>query len=699
MLRILHKTILPALLKAAAWTLSLSLCTALAGCAPGAGPASSSASSSPNTSSPSSSSSSAPDHSSAAAGYSQEDLDSSWDSSAVSVLLGGTSDEGGAGVDISGSTVTISQAGTYLLSGSLADGQIVVDAGKDDLVRLVLNGVDAACSSSAPLFVKQAEKVVLILAQGSENSFSDGSDYVFEDGEDEPNAAIFSKDDLTVTGSGSLTVSGNYNSGITSKDSLVITGGTLQVTAVNHGIRGKDSVSILDGVFAIESGNDGIKSNNDTDADAGWVRVDGGSFTIVSGGDAIQAETDLTVTGGEFTVTSGGGADNAAPHTFAGNMGGKGMGDPPARPNRTAPGEADAAATATPIAPSGATDAKVAPEETAAETDSSAADDAAIDSFKGLKAGSSLSISGGNFILDCADDAVHANGNADISGGVFTIDTGDDGFHSGETLSISGGEIEIVRSYEGLEGSSVDLSGGSVALVSSDDGINAAGGNDASQAAGPFGGDQFGGGSHEIRIRGGFISVDASGDGVDSNGSIYQTGGTLLVSGPTNSGNGAFDYDSVCEISGGVAAVSGSSGMAQSPSSTSSQASLTVVYSSVQPGGTLASLTDSQGNLILAFAPVKDYQSLVITAPSLAQGESYSLFAGGSCSGNGFSGLYEEGEISGASQLCTVTLTDLSTRISDSGAAVSGGMGGMGGMGGGRGGRGSAPVFAAQSAV
>lgn len=562
-----------------------------------------------------------------------------------------------------------------MLSGSLEGGQIIVDVQKEDLVRLVLNGAAVSCTYSAPLYVKQADKVVLILAPESENSFSDGSSYLFGEGEDEPSAAIFSKDDLTITGSGALSVTGNYQNGITSKDDLVITGGQLTVSAVNHGIRGKDSVAVLDGVVSILSGNDGIKSANSTDEGKGWVCIDGGSFTIESAGDAIQAETDLTINAGSFSLTAGGGADNAEAHSeggYGGGPEGRGPGGAQQPPSGDLP---DAASLPTPepaAVSGGSAEASVGEENTP-------------DSFKGLKAGTLLTVNGGSFQLDCADDAIHANGDISIAGGSFSISTGDDGFHADETLLISGdetllisgGETDISRSYEGLEGSAVEISGGSVTLMASDDGVNAAGGSDGEE--GVFGADRFSSSDCFIRITGGSLWVDAGGDGLDSNGDIIMEGGTVLVNGPTNNGNGALDYAGEMTVSGGTLAAAGSSGMAQSPGSGSAQPSLTVFYSSSQPSGTLVSLTDPDGNLIFSFTPSKEYQSIVISTPQLATETSYTLSSGGSISGSTQNGLYEGGELSGAAKLCTAALTDTVSRISDSGSSVSGGMGGTGG--------------------
>ena len=188
----------------------------------------------------------------------------------------------------------------------------------------MLDNASISCSDSSPILVRQADKVKVTLAPDSQNTLSDGETYL-ED-EDNPDAALFSKDDLVVNGSGSLTVNGNYKHGIAGNDDLVITGGTFDITSKSHALRGKDSVSILDGTFTLTSEKDGIQASNTEDSTKGWVKIDGGSFVIRSSGDGIQTETDLTVNGGSFDIISGGGAENGSEHTTATMGGGMGGG-------------------------------------------------------------------------------------------------------------------------------------------------------------------------------------------------------------------------------------------------------------------------------------------------------------------------------------------------------------------------------------
>ena len=189
--------------------------------------------------------------------------------------------------------VTITQGGTYSLSGTLDDGQVIVNAGDLDQVEILLNGVHLTSSTSAPIYVMNADKTTLTLVEGTESVITDAESYVYEDATvDEPNAAIFSKDDLKINGTGSLIVNANYNNGIASKDDLDIKNGDITINAVNNGLKGKDSIEIDNGTFVINSGGDAIKSDNTTDTTKGWITINNGTFNINATGDGIQAETE-----------------------------------------------------------------------------------------------------------------------------------------------------------------------------------------------------------------------------------------------------------------------------------------------------------------------------------------------------------------------------------------------------------------------
>jgi hypothetical protein len=511
-----------------------------------------------------------------------------WDSSEViDIELNGNSITVSATdvATVDGSTVTITSAGTYRISGSLTDGQIIVDTDDKDSIRLILNGVDVSCSTSSPIYIIDAKKVIIILEENTENYVKDEAIYVFEDTtEDEPNAAIFSKSDFTIFGDGLLNVDGNYNDGIASKDGLIIKSGTIIVNSVDDGIRGKDYLIVKGGKITVNAGGDGMKSDNANDATAGYISIENGETTITSSGDSIQATTEVTITGGKITLTSGGGSN-------------------------------------TPI-----------------YSDISA---------KGIKANASVTINSGTITANSADDAIHSNDKITINGGSFVISTGDDGFHADSSLIINGGDITISKSYEGLESATITINNGRIHIKSSDDGLNVVGGNDASgfdpgpgmhpgQDAFTYSSDYY------LHIYGGYIYVDATGDGIDVNGVVEMTAGTLIINGPVANDNGALDFGSF-KITGGFLLAVGSSGMAQSPSSTSVQSSVLLNFRSSIKAGTLVTIQSSDGTVLFSFVPTKFFSSIAFSSPSLASGATYSVYSGGSMTGTAIDGLYTGG--------------------------------------------------------
>ncbi len=595
--------------------------------------------------------------------YDEDDYYSSWESTTATTIELNKDQISyeGSGVKVEGSKLTIQKAGTYVLSGTLADGSIIVNAEDKGTVRLVLNGIDINCSTSAPVYVKQAGKVVLSLEEGTTNRVTDGENYVLEDASsDEPNAAIFSKDDLTINGKGSLEVVANYNNAITSKDTLKLMEGTLQVVAADDGIMGKDAVIVKSGDVQITAEGDGIKTTNDTDETKGFVAIEDGRFNIIAGADGIQATTNIYIEEGNYTIQTGGGSANAVKkqNETMGHMG---------------RGQAKTNATSEVVDTTQTTTTTEATEEST--------------SHKGIKGSKAIYMSGGTFVLDTADDSIHSNDTAIISGGEISITSGDDGIHADTRLDIEGGTLNITKSYEALESSEINIKAGEINAVASDDGINVSGGNDTSTANGGFGQDQF---THtengKLTISGGTVFVDASGDGLDANGSIEMSGGTVIVNGPTNDGNASLDYDGNFNITGGILVAAGSAGMAQGPSSSSTQASVVMTYSSEKAAGELVHLEDSSGNTILTFAPSKNYRNVIISTPEIKTGESYEYYAGGSITGDSTNGLYEEtATYTKAGEAISFTPTDIVTYLSESGVTTGNSGFGPGGNGGGKG--------------
>lgn len=580
--------------------------------------------------------------SSAAIETSQNDTDTNDEIEHIdaTIVLGDNISVEGNGVTVSDNKVTITSSGTYSINGTLSDGQIIVNTEDQENVYLLLNGANITCSNSSPIYVMNAKNAIIVLADGTDNSITDGTSYILEDAEsDEPNAAIFSKDDLTIKGSGSLTVNGNYNNGITSKDDLKITGGNITVTSIADGLRGRDSITIKGGNITVNAKGDGIKSNNDEDIEKGYILIEDGTLNITAGEDGIQAETKATISGGNITISSGGGSVNSSTNTNDkamnpwGNWGGGTI---------------------------------------------SNKDKESSSSAKGIKAPSSIVIEGGIINIDSSDDSIHSNDSIVIKGGTIDLASGDDGIHSDSTLEINGGDINITKSYEGIESTKITISNGNISVVASDDGLNAAGGNDGSSTNGRIGQNNFMSSSNgSININGGNLVIDATGDGIDSNGSIKMTAGTVIVNGPTNNGNGALDYDSTFDITGGFFVAVGSAGMAQSPSTSSSQNSINLTVAS-QEAKTLIHIESESGDNILTFAPSKSYESIVVSSPEIKNNTNYIAYLGGSSNGTPKNGLYTDGTYTPGNKTISFTTSGTVTNAAQEGVSSGRNNGGFG---------------------
>lgn len=556
----------------------------------------------------------------------------------------------GTGASADGTALTITKKGTYVLTGTCVDGSVTVNISAEDKVQIVLDGLTLTAKEGAPLVIVQADKVFLTLAEGSVNTLSDGSNYALTAGDSTVDAAIFSKEDLTINGTGALTVNGNYKHGIVSKDDLVITGGTLTVSALSTAIDGKDSVRVSGNpVITVKAGTNGIRATNTEDAARGYIWIDSGTLTVNTGTDGMEAVTLLRIDGGTITLTTGGGSENASTKAdgsrndgwgmWGGYWGGYG--------------------------------------QTTSETDSASA--------KAIKCTNDIIITDGAISIDSSDDAIHANANVTVTGGMISAASGDDGIHADTDLTITGGNITITKSYEGLEATNIVFAGGKAYVTASDDGLNAAGGNDSSAFGGGMGGggrpgqNPFSGTTGTLTIAGGYLIVNASGDGVDSNGTLTVTGGVTLVSGPTNSGNGALDYQTSASITGGTFIACGASGMAQNFSDASQGCIMTNV--STQTASSPIAICDADGRVLASFTPMKAYQNVVISAPALKQGETYTICTGDIAQADEF-GYASGSSIENSTVLATVQLTSL---IYGGGmGGFGGGMGGPGGMGGSR---------------
>ena len=571
--------------------------------------------------------------------FTEREFDSSYnESNSVSVFLSdGGCTVSGSGAAADENSVVITEAGTYILSGKLSDGSVRISAGKDIKIQLVLNGVSVHNESGPAIYIQSADKVFITLAENSENTLSDGTSYNTADDGTTLDAALFSKEDLAVNGSGILNISGGYKHGIVSKDDLVITGGTINVTAEKVGLNGKDCVKIGGGIIDIKAGSDGIRSDNSEDSSRGYIYIADGNISITAENDGIQAETVLKISGGTIKISSGGGSSNASV-TSSGewNSGWKFAGG----------------------SLSGSTS------------------NISEESGKGLKSADTIKIVGGTMQIDSADDSLHSNNAVYISGGTIKAESGDDGIHADTSLIISDGSIEISKSYEGIESAEIEISGGTISIVSSDDGINAAGGADSSSVGGRPGQGMFSSDSGQITISGGYIFVNAAGDGIDSNGTLLVNGGITLVSGPTDSANGALDYEVSADVSGGVLIALGSSGMAQGFTSASSQGAILYNFAS-QSAGTPFAVVNEEGSVVASFTPPKAYQSATVTAPGIVCGGTYTLISGGTVNNADANGYTSDSTISGGNTLAEITMSE--NIYSSNGAGI--GMGNEPGMG------------------
>ncbi|MDE6426632.1 MAG: carbohydrate-binding domain-containing protein [Ruminococcus sp.] len=572
--------------------------------------------------------------------FSNRDLNPDYSAPDTTInLIGDSATVNGAGVTVDGSKVTITEEGIYLISGTLNDGQIIIDA-DGAKVQIVLENAVINCSNSSTIYVRNAKKTFITLADGTKNVLSDGTDYVFTDTEkNEPDAVIFSHDSLTINGTGELEITGNYNDGIRSKDDIVITGGKITVNAVGNAIKGKDYIAIADGELNITAGQDGIKSTSTDNASMGFVYVEGGVFNITADGDGIQAETIFTATDGVFNITSGGGS-SASTKVHNDDFGGFGKGGGFGRGGGFNKGEK----------PDMPEDFEMPdfdnfnpenleipdnPELLAFSPENDDISDTV--STKGIKASAGINITGGTFNINSVDDAVHSDADISIEGGTLTLETGNKGIHADTTASINGGAVNITKSYEGIEATIITVTDGKIEIVSSDDGFNASDGETNQSGMGTYTD------SVMVNISGGTVYVNAGGDGLDSNGNINIEGGTIIVDGPENGGNGALDSNGEIIVSGGTLVAVGMSQMAESPSENSTQNSVSATFDNTFEGGTLVTLLDSSGNEIISFAPAKSFDNIVISTPDIHTGTAYTFYTGGTTSSSEVHGLYENG--------------------------------------------------------
>lgn len=506
-------------------------------------------------------------------------------SEAVKITLNKTTvTVSGSGAKADGSTITITEEGVYVVSGTLEDGQIIVDASDSDKVQIVLEGVNINCETNAAIYVREADKVFITLAENSSNTLGGGNEYTQID-DNTVDGVIFSKSDLVCNGTGSLTIEADYKHGIVSRDDLVITGGTYKITAADNGITAKDQLKILDGIFDIDAANSAVKAKNADDAELGNIYIAGGIFTIEAEQDGFHATGSMVVDDGTITVNSGDDGFHAELDTVI----------------------------------HGGT---ILVEE----------------SYEGLE-GKRVVVNGGDITVNASNDGVNAVGSGDDdSNAASSNNDSSAAVNSGDDSSISG-------AADGKEPPQMppDTENGSDMQPSQDfDPENAPSGGNAPQSFDPgnapsdgnapqkMQGGPGGGGNSElyIKITGGTLTVSADGDGLDSNGGFLVTGGTTIVYGPTSDGDSALDYDGSAIVTGGTLAAIGSAGMTESFDEASTQPVITYYGTETQSADTTITLTDSDGSALFTVTPEKAYASIVLTCPEMKLDATYTLAAG-----------------------------------------------------------------------
>lgn len=479
--------------------------------------------------------------------FSSRDMEVGYDESeCVKISLKGTSGSCDSDtVNIADGTITITEEGTYILSGTMTEGMIIVDAEDSDKVQLVLDNANITCATSAAIYVKNADKVFITTSADSENTLTNGGKYEAID-DNNIDGVIFSKADLTLNGQGTLNIKANAGHGIVSKDDLVLTSGTYQINAEKHGLQGKDCLSIADGTYTIECGEDGLHTGGNLD-------IVNGTFQIKSGDDGMHADAALTIYNGKIDIT---------------------------------------------------------------------------ESYEGIE-GKTIDIIDGDISVVSSDDGVNAtSGSTDTTdaSGNATVGSTDAADASGNKTSMEGqkpadGQTPPAKT-EGTDGQTPpEMSEG----IDGDSGKGGPGNGDN-----PMGNGGAPGQAEEgvyLRIAGGTLHVNASGDGLDSNGNLYITGGEVYVSGPTNDGNSAIDYDGNASITGGILVAAGSSGMAQNLGEDSTQGVMMTGVDSGEAGSTIT-LEDSEGNELVSWQPDKVYTCVIISTPEIEKGGTYTLKTG-----------------------------------------------------------------------
>ncbi|WP_455121726.1 carbohydrate-binding domain-containing protein [Rothia dentocariosa] len=525
--------------------------------------------------------------------YSEQDL--SWDTSSETAidLSNPTATDG---VTVEDGTLTITKAGTYKLSGEY-QGQIKVEAADSDAVRLVLDNANITNSSGAALNVVNADEVILYSASGTTNTISDGADYTAT-GEDDPDAVVYSKADLTIAGEGTLKVNGNHEDGIHTSDGLVIASGTLEVNAANTGIKGKDYVDILGGTITVTAQQDGIKSTNDTDEGQGWTRLSNGTVTVNAGDDGFKASRVVEISGGSLTVEQ---SDEGIEAQYINVSGGD--------VNVTSADDGMNASLKTSDSES---------------TDSSANTSDAANQQQNNQQQGSLP---GEQQNGTSNQQQQGTGQPPAMSG-----TSQDGTSQNGTTGTGQQQNNTQNQSNQNMGQPPAMPGGNAQDGTSQNGTTGTGQQGMGQP--PQGGMPGGGGGGTfevvdaaINVSGGNITVNAEGDGIDSNGVTTLSGGTLIVNGPSQGGNAALDTNGDLLLNGATVLSGSTADMFEAPSTNSTSGYLKLTNSSGFEQGSTVQVADSSGKVVANYKVTKsNVQLVLVSSSSIVKGQSYTVY-------------------------------------------------------------------------
>lgn len=585
-------------------------------------------------------------------------------------------------VKIQENKITISSSGTYIVSGYLSNGQLLVNC--NDTVILILNDAQISNSSDAAISISDAKHTLIYLPEGSSNMLISGTETDInsvdaKEIEAASGAALYSRDSLSFAGNGKLTTNGYINNAISTTNHLIILCGELKIAAVNNGLKGNDSVTILDGKITINSAGDGIQTDKDLSIEDGTINITAGDTTQIGSMETFQISDNLPKNMRDMfngqqpsDIPQDMQGDGQQPSNMQGGMqgsdqqpgnmqGGMRHGDfnpqdnqtPPEMPNGQQPSNMTQDTQTPPdmpysqqpggmqggMQPGGMQDGDFAD---MFDRDNNTSESAS--SSKGIKSENTLTINGGNITINSLDDSIHSNGSITISKGTFLLATADDGIHANDTLTILDGDITISQSNEGFEAHNVFINGGNISITASDDGLNAYGGSNSmfgmmlnnKDATNNNTDDKSTSSLPLLKISGGNLYVNARGDGLDSNGDLIIEGGTTIVDGPSDGGNGALDSGTEnggsLLVNGGIILAIGASNMAETFESTSKQYSFIQNYPSSFASGTKITIIDQNGKTIFEHTSAKSFNSIVFSSPELALGSTYTITVGNQAS-------------------------------------------------------------------